>query len=126
MRAVDTNALVRVLSRDDPKQAAAADQFISAGAWVSHLVLMEAIWVLSTAAGLDPNNLARAIQMVLDHRDLTLEDSDTVTSALAEFRRHPALGFADCLILEVARKAGHLPLGTFDRPLARLQGVHKL
>jgi predicted nucleic-acid-binding protein len=126
MRAVDTNVLVRILLRDDPKQAAAADQFISAGAWISHLVLMEAIWVLSTVAGLDPNSLVRAIQMVLDHKDLTVEDSDTVTAALAEFRRHPAVGFADCLILKVARKAGHLPLGTFDRPLARLQGAHKL
>jgi predicted nucleic-acid-binding protein len=126
MRAVDTNVLVRVLSRDDPKQAATADQFISAGAWVSHLVLMEAIWVLTTAAGLDPNALSRAIQMVLDHRDLTVEDPATVTAALAEFRRHPALGFSDCLILAVARRAGHLPLGTFDRPLARLQGGHKL
>jgi predicted nucleic-acid-binding protein len=126
MRAVDTNVLVRVLLRDDPKQVAVADQFISAGAWVSHLVLMEAIWVLSTAAGLAPNDLARAIQMVLEHRDLTVEDSDTVTDALAEFRRHPALGFADCLILEVARKAGHLPLGTFDRQLAKCEGGQKL
>jgi predicted nucleic-acid-binding protein len=126
MRAVDTNVLVRVLLRDDPKQATAADQFISAGAWVSHLVLMEGIWVLSTAAGLDANSLSRAIQMVIDHRDLTLEDSDTVTAALAEFRRHPAVGFADCLILEVARKAGHLPLGTFDRTLAKLAGAQRL
>jgi predicted nucleic-acid-binding protein len=126
MRAVDTNVLVRVLVRDDPKQVALADQFISAGAWVSHLVLMEAIWVLSTAAGLASNDLARAIQMVLEHRDLTVEDSDTVTDALAEFRQHPALGFADCLILEVARRAGHLPLGTFDRQLAKRDGVHKL
>ena len=126
MRAVDTNVLVRVLLRDDPKQATVADQFISAGAWVSHLVLLEAIWVLSTSAGLDANSLARAIQMVIDHRDLTLEDSDTVTAAMAEFRRHPALGFADCLILEVARKAGHLPLGTFDRTLGKLAGAQRL
>lgn len=126
MRAVDTNVLVRVLLRDDPRQVAVADQFISAGAWVSHLVLMEAIWVLSTAAGLDPSDLSRAIQMVLDHRDLTVEDPDTVTAALAEFRRHPALGFADCLILAVARRAGHLPLGTFDRQLAKRDDVQRL
>jgi len=64
--------------------------------------------------------------MVIEHRDLTLEDSDTVTAALVEFRRHPALGFANCLILEVARKADHLPLGTFDRPLGRLAGAQRL
>ena len=42
------------------------------------------------------------------------------------FARRPALGFSDCLVLEVARKAGHLPLGTFDRRLARVDGVRRL
>jgi len=28
--------------------------------------------------------------------------------------------------LEIARKAGHLPLGTFDRNLARLDGTRRL
>jgi predicted nucleic acid-binding protein len=36
------------------------------------------------------------------------------------------VGFSDCLILEVARKAGHLPLGTFDRELGRLEGAQRL
>jgi len=29
-------------------------------------------------------------------------------------------------LLEIARKAGHLPLGTFDRDLAKLDGVVRL
>ena len=29
----------------------------------------------------------------------------------------------DCLLLEIARKAGHLPLGTFDRDLGKLNGA---
>jgi predicted nucleic acid-binding protein len=36
------------------------------------------------------------------------------------------LGFSDCLVLETARKAGHLPLGTFDRDLAKLDGAVRL
>jgi predicted nucleic acid-binding protein len=36
------------------------------------------------------------------------------------------LGFSDCLVLEVSRKAGHLPLGTFDRELGKLDGVQRL
>jgi predicted nucleic acid-binding protein len=38
----------------------------------------------------------------------------------------PALGFSDCLILEIARKAGHVPLGTFDKRLSKLNGVERL
>jgi hypothetical protein len=29
-------------------------------------------------------------------------------------------------VLELARKAGHLPLGTFDRELGKLDGVRRL
>jgi predicted nucleic-acid-binding protein len=70
--------------------------------------------------------LATAIEMLLHHRDLVIDDSETVSAALDLFRAKPALGFSDCLILELARKAGHLPLGTFDRGLAKLEGTDKL
>ncbi|PYM14383.1 MAG: PIN domain-containing protein, partial [Candidatus Rokuibacteriota bacterium] len=46
MRAVDTNLLVRLIVRDDVKQVSAADNFVDRGAWVSHLALAEATWVL--------------------------------------------------------------------------------
>jgi predicted nucleic-acid-binding protein len=126
MRAVDTNVLVRVLARDNPSQAASADRFIAGGAWVSHLVLVEAVWVLGTALGLRAPAVADAIQMVLDHQDLSVEAPDVVAAALVEFRNRPGLGFTDCLVLELARKAGHLPLGTFDQKLAKLDGTQRL
>jgi predicted nucleic-acid-binding protein len=69
---------------------------------------------------LDHDGIATAIDMLLNHRELTLQDADVVARALAEYRSHPKVGFSDCLILEVARKAGHVPLGTFDRRLGKL------
>lgn len=125
MRAVDTNVLVRLLVRDDAKQAAAADRYISTGAWVSKVVLVEAVWVMGTL-GLNSTSLARAVQMTLEHEHLTLEDPDVIAAALAQFHKHPGLGFGDCLILESARKAGHVPLGTFDRRLAKLEGAERI
>lgn len=126
MRAVDTNVLVRLLARDDLKQAAAAESFVADGAWVSHLVLAETTWVLSTVFSRSSVQIAEAIAQLLEHEALAVQDPDVVGLALTHFRRKPALGFSDCLILEVARKAGHLPLGTFDRDLGRLDGVSKL
>lgn len=64
--------------------------------------------------------------MLLSHDRLLLQDSDAVASALEQFRARPSLGFADCLILSLARKAGHLPLGTFDRALGRVEGAQRL
>jgi predicted nucleic acid-binding protein len=64
--------------------------------------------------------------MLLNHRSLVLQDPDVVSSALAHFRRRPSLGFSDCLILEIAQKPGHLPLGTFDADLSKLDGAERL
>ena len=126
MRAVDTNVLVRLITRDDPRQAGTADRFVEKGAWVSVLALAEATWVLGTVYEFGATRVATAIEMLLDHKDLTLQDPDAVAEALALFRSRPALGFSDCLMLQLARKAGHLPLGTFDRALAKAAGAQKL
>jgi len=126
MRAVDTNVLVRLLVRDDPRQAAAAEAFVGAGAWVSHLALAEATWVLDAVYGVGASGIAAAVDMLLDHEHLTLEDPAVVSAAVSVFKRRPALGFSDCLMVEIARRAGHLPLGTFDRRLAALADVERL
>lgn len=123
MRAVDTNVLVRLITRDDRRQTAVAESFVSKGAWVSTLVLMEAAWVLAAVYDLAHTEIVTVIDMLLHHRNLNFQDSDTVAAALEQYRKRPALGFPDCLILETARKAGHLPLGTFDKNLAKLDGA---
>jgi predicted nucleic acid-binding protein len=57
---------------------------------------------------------------------LIVQDREVAAAALEIFRSRPALGFTDCVLLEVARKAGHLPLGTFDRNLSKIDGAEKL
>lgn len=87
------------------------------------LSLTERTWVLSSVYELSPTDLARAIEMLLHHEQLVLQDAETVAGALELFRARPVLGFSDCLMLHLARKAGHLPLGTFDRNLAKIEGA---
>jgi predicted nucleic-acid-binding protein len=126
MRAVDTNVLVRLMARDNARQTAAAEAFIVNGARVSILALAEAVWVLASVYELSAESQARGIEMLLDHRQLVLHDHECVAAALKLFRAKPSLGFSDCLPLEMARKAGHLPLGTFDRNLGTIEGPQKL
>ena len=126
MRAVDTNVLVRLLARDDEEQAAAAEAFVAPGAWVSHVVLVETLWVLESVYEVDVRGRAKAVEMLLNHREVTVQDPDVVERALGHFRKRPSLGFSDCLVLESARKAGHGPLGTFDRDLGRVEGAQLL
>jgi len=126
MRAVDTNVLIRLVTRDDPRQVAAAEAFVARGAWVSHVVLVEAVWVLMSVYDLETAAVATAVEMLLNHRDLTVQDAEAVAASLEQYRARPSVSFSDCLVLEVARKAGHLPLGTFDRDLAKLDGAQRV
>lgn len=126
MLAIDTNVLIRLLVRDDAKQAKLADQFVVKGAWVSHLVLAETLWVLNSVFKLSAEQLIEALSLLLVHESLVLQDADTVSAALAHFQSKPALDFSDCLVLEIARKAGHVPLGTFDKALSKLVNTQKL
>jgi predicted nucleic-acid-binding protein len=126
MRAVDTNVIVRLVIRDDAKQVAAAEAFVANGAWVSHLALAEATWVLASVYERDAGAIATAVEMLINHQQLSLQDEDAVAAAVEQFRRRPAVGFSDCLMMEVSRKAGHVPLGTFDRALGSLDGAQRL
>ena len=126
MKSVDTNVIVRLIVSDDALQRREAQSFIASGAFVSHIALVEAMWVLESVYGRTAAQIAATIERLLEHESLMLQDAHVVSRALAQFRARPRLGFSDCLMLEVARQTGHLPIGTFDRDLGRLEGAERI
>ena len=126
MWAADTNVLVRLITRDDPDQTKTAEKFLAQGVWVSSLVLAETVWVLANVYDLNPAGQAQAVETILEHGQIVVEDSSVAVAALNRFRNHPNVGFYDFMILETARKAGNLPLGTFGRRLSKEPGAHRL
>jgi predicted nucleic-acid-binding protein len=126
MLAVDTNVLVRLIVRDDVAQVRAAEKFIAKGAWISHLVLAETICVLNSVYDLPHEKIATAVDMLLNHGELSLQDADAVAAALLQFQAHSKVDFSDCLVLAIAKKAGHVPLGTFDRDFSKLVDVERI
>ena len=126
MRAIDTNVLVRLLVRDDPEQVARAEAFVAHGAWVSLPVLVETVWVMQSVYGLNRRRIGTVVGMLVEHEYLTLQDEDVVRRAHATFSGTRSTGFSDCLVVEIARKAGHVPVGTFDTKMSRVDGAHRL
>lgn len=126
MRAADTNVLVRSIVRDDPKQTAAAAACIVQNVWVSHVVLVETMWVLASLYDFSRKAVAETLTILLDHKNVTIQEPDVVEAALELYKKGRGLAFIDCVAIETARKAGHLPLCTFDKDLAAAEGAERL
>jgi predicted nucleic-acid-binding protein len=123
MPAVDTNVLVRLLTADDPDQTARAEALVARGpVWVSTVVLVEAVWVLSAVYGWRKAHLLAMLRTLTDSRDFTVQEPSVVAAAIASYRECTA-DFADCLALELARAADQLPFATFDTQAAKLPGA---
>ncbi len=84
MTAVDTNVLVRLLTEDDPKQAAAARSlFASESIWIAKTVLLETGWVLRSLYGFEDGAIRDAFIKMLGLKNVHIEDEPSVASALA-------------------------------------------
>ena len=124
MRAIDATLLVRSLAGGQGGMAAEAFIRAEGPVWISHIVLVEAVRTLEILHGRSRAQMAEALGMLLDNRDLVLEDPAVPLAALAGYRS--GLDFEDAMALETARKAGHLPLGTLREALRGIPGTEVL
>jgi predicted nucleic-acid-binding protein len=84
MTAVDTNVLVRLLTGDDAKQAAAARSlFGSEPIWIATTVLLETGWVLRSLYGFEESAIREAFIKLLGLKNVHTEDEASVVAALA-------------------------------------------
>src|ERR1700680_1968990 len=84
MTAVDTNVVVRLLTGDDPKQAADAKSlFASKPIWIAKTVLLETGWVLRSLYGYDESAIHDAFIKLLGLKNVQIEDEPSVAAALA-------------------------------------------
>ena len=116
MIALDTNVLVRLVTRDDEEQVERARAALEGKQlFVAKTVLLETEWVLRFSYGLPRETIRAAFENVLGLRGLLAEDRSTVLQALAACER--GLDFADALHLASSARADQF--ATFDRGLGR-------
>jgi len=96
MRAVDTNLIVRYITRDDPKQSAIAGRIVgSERIWIAKTVLLESEWVLRGVYGYATTEVLAALRALLGLPNVSIEDAEAVAAALAWAQN--GLDFADAL-----------------------------
>lgn len=128
MAALDTNALVRFLVRDDSAQLAAARRLIAEcisqgqALFVPVTVTLELEWVLRSSFEYGKDMVMQVLASLFSTAELTFESERALEVALQLYREGSA-DFADCLHVALAAQAGELPLWTFDKRAAKVHGA---
>lgn len=127
MAAIDTNVLVRLVTRDDLSRYAKAEAFVRKHqpVLVTQLSVLELVWVLMSRYGLDKEKVGQVVQALLEMVELDVQEPAILEAALKTWKGAKA-DFADCFILESVKAASGTPLGTFDAILGRLDGAKRL
>jgi len=116
MLAIDTNIIVRLLTRDDAAQAARARALIEDNdVFVGDTVMLETEWVLRAVYGFSPEAVVRALRAFAGMARVTLENPDIIAAALSH--AEAGLDFADAL--HMTRAAHCAAFVTFDKGLVK-------
>ncbi len=127
MIALDTNVLIRYLTRDNPEQAEAVRALLqglttNGPGFICREVVIEVVWVLERSYRFRRERIANIVVELMATDTLVIEDDNDVAQAAAAYREGSA-DFSDLMILAAANRVGAQPLYTFDRRFARLDGT---
>jgi predicted nucleic-acid-binding protein len=125
MIGLDTNILVRYLVQDDPEQSARATEILERRlteknpGFVSVVAMVETVWVLDRAYFLTAQEIATAIERLLQVDVLAIENEQEVFTAMVALKQERG-SLADALIAELGARVGCSRTLTFDRKATRL------
>lgn len=122
MIGLDTNVLVRYCAQDHKVQSDQAATLMEsltdqAPGFVSLVTLVELVWVMQGAYKANKADIVTILQMLLQTREIVIENAEVVLQALARFAESKA-GFADCLIERSGYRSGCIYTVTFDNDAA--------
>jgi predicted nucleic-acid-binding protein len=121
---LDTNILVRYLTKGDEKQWMQAAKIIEAGeqCFVANIILCELVWVLrGKPYQFSREEISNTIELMLQCSVFELENRSVVYQALQRFKQGSA-DFSDYLIGAIAQDSGCSSTATFDRKLRNEKG----
>ena len=117
MIAIDTNVIVRFLTRDDEQQYQKAYSLFthSTEIFISTTVILETEWVLRFSYGFSADSIIHALSGVVRLNNVSVEHKEDVITAL-QWHQH-GMDFADALHLACSRHAEQFV--SFDKKLIK-------
>ena len=119
MRSIDTNVLARWVMRDDPGQTKIADRIIDQPIEITHTVLLEVGWILTSIGRMSREQFADTVVRVLDLETATIQRRMALRWAVDRYRA--GADWADVLHI-VSTDAGQ-SFATFDKALLKEAGA---
>jgi predicted nucleic acid-binding protein len=135
VRFLDTNVILRYLTRDDPVKADACMRLLrraEAGEeelMTSETVVSEIFYVLTRGRGayrVDRNELVARVLPIVQARGLRLPEKGVVLRALAVYGTYRFLDFEDALSVAHMESAGIEAIVSFDRGFDRVPAVRRV
>jgi predicted nucleic-acid-binding protein len=117
MIALDTNIIVRFLTKDDEQQFQKAYRIFNGAekVYISTTVILETEWVLRFTYRFPPDRIIFALSGLLGLENVSVENENRVISALQWHRQ--GMDFSDALHLASSLQAGKF--ASFDRKLVK-------
>jgi predicted nucleic-acid-binding protein len=130
MIGIDTNVVVRYLTKDDPIQTTLAVKTIRSltadePGFISLVTIAELTWVLETCYRFDKVELVEVLDTLVASQEVKLERAEVVSQALRMFSAGTA-DFSDYLIERSGHAAGCMYTFTFDQEAASSAGMRLL
>lgn len=121
MIGIDTNILIRYLTKDDEDQSNEASKLfeqysgIESSIYINNIVLCEVVWVLEAAYKYPKQDIIRALKLVLQTPEFAFENHVTIVKVLYDYEQSNGADFSDILISATNTDKGCIITYSFDK-----------
>ena len=121
MIGIDTNILVRYLTKDNTEQAIAASNLLEqysgdeSSVYINNIVLCEVIWVLESGYKYPKNQITNAIKLILQTPEFAFDNHAFIVKVLYQYEQSHGADFSDILISFTNKNIGCSTTYSFDK-----------
>ena len=121
MIGIDTNILVRCLTKDETEQSLAVANLLEkysgneSSIYINNIVLCEVIWVLESGYKYPKYQITNVLKLILQTPEFAFDNHALVVKTLYEYEQSNGIDFSDILISFTNKNSGCKTTYSFDK-----------